>query len=81
MNVLFRAYFRQKIPEETLPNIYLGQDPDPESDPDVFKSRFWIRSKIVRICNTVTQDVIAEREKLLQIFELQTISHRISYTF
>jgi hypothetical protein len=40
--------------EKSLPKIYLGQDTDPEldPDPDVFKSRIRIRSKIVRIRNT-----------------------------
>jgi hypothetical protein len=36
MNVLLRAFFRQKkFPRETWPEIDLGQDPDP----DVFKSQ------------------------------------------
>jgi hypothetical protein len=35
MNILFKAYFHNKISNETWPIIYLGQDPDPnpESDP------------------------------------------------
>jgi hypothetical protein len=50
-------FFRQKkFPEETWPKIYLGQDPDlnPEQDPDPdgFKSRIRIRSKIAQIRNT-----------------------------
>jgi hypothetical protein len=54
MNLLFRAYFRQKkFPEETWLKTYLGLDPDqPYPDPDVFKCRVRIRSKIVRIRNT-----------------------------
>jgi hypothetical protein len=30
MNILFRAYFREKIPEETWPEFFLGQDPEPD---------------------------------------------------
>jgi hypothetical protein len=51
MNILFKAYFGQKISEEVCPKIYIGKDPDPEPDPDVSKSRIRIRSKIVRIRN------------------------------
>jgi hypothetical protein len=49
MNILFIAYFGQKkIFEEVCPKIYIGKD----LDPDVFKSRIRIRSKIVQIRNT-----------------------------
>jgi hypothetical protein len=48
MNILFRAYFGPKKSRRKLSKISLGQDPDP----DVFKSRIRIRSKIVRIRNT-----------------------------
>jgi hypothetical protein len=45
INILFRAYFREK---NFQTKFYSGQDPDP----DVFESRIRIRSKIVRIRNT-----------------------------
>jgi hypothetical protein len=49
-NILFRAYFRHKNFQKKLGRkLFLVQDPD--SDPDVFKSRIRIRSKIVRIRN------------------------------
>jgi hypothetical protein len=40
----------KNVHEKSWPNIYLGQDPEP--DRDVFKSRIRIRSKLVRIRNT-----------------------------
>jgi hypothetical protein len=58
MNILIRAYIAQKkFSEETCPKIYLSQDPELDTDSDVFKSRIWIqiRSKIVRIRNTANR--------------------------
>jgi hypothetical protein len=53
-NILFRAYFYQINSRKKLAEIYLGQDPymDSDPDPEIFKSRIRIRSKIVRIRNT-----------------------------
>jgi hypothetical protein len=49
----FESIFRpKKISEEVCPKIYIGKDPDLDPDPDVFKSRIRIQSKIVRIRNT-----------------------------
>jgi hypothetical protein len=42
----------KKFPEKSWPKIYIGQDPDPDPELDVFGSRIRIRSKIVRICKT-----------------------------
>jgi hypothetical protein len=54
LNFLVHEYLKKKtfrpkkISEEVCLKIYIGKDPDP----DVFKSRIRIRSKIVRIRNT-----------------------------
>jgi hypothetical protein len=58
MKILFRAYFHQKkFLERSWPKVYQGQDPDP----DVFESTIWIRSKFVRIRNTVNNNGMAHR--------------------
>jgi hypothetical protein len=45
MKILFKAYFGQpKFPDETCLKIYLGQDPELDPHPDVFKSRIRIRN-------------------------------------
>jgi hypothetical protein len=58
-NILVHGYtfvgifLQKKIPKETWPKNYLGQDPYPEPDPDldVFESLIRIQSKIARIRN------------------------------
>jgi hypothetical protein len=51
----YSIYPPKKLPEETWSKIYLGQDLDPdpelELDPDVFKRRIRIRSKLVLMRN------------------------------
>jgi hypothetical protein len=48
MKILFIAYFHQKKFQKKVSRKFIRKDPDP----DVFKSRIRIRSKIVRIRNT-----------------------------
>jgi hypothetical protein len=47
----FKSIFKKKKCQK---EFFLGKDPDPvsEPDPDVFKGRIQICSKIVRISNT-----------------------------
>jgi hypothetical protein len=52
LNIFLEPFSAKKNQEETWRKIYLGQDPDPELDPDVFKNGIRIWSKIIQIFNT-----------------------------
>jgi hypothetical protein len=73
MNILLRAYFRQKFPE-TWPKICLGQDPDL----DVFEIRIRIRSKNIRIRNTANRYCTVSFEYTVRY---HSAAHKIPLTF